>query len=318
MKKLIVILLIAVVLFLGGITYYKFGYKNNINSEDESFVQIDIDKKNIKNEDSKTDKETYSSNIINDIIKTYDYKLETEKEGITGKIYIDNNNKLHITCNELNTSKRLSNVDFKTMYYTDEENIGILLVYLISNDNKLYMLSLTSTDIEKTLLKEVQTSYKVMNFTNLTFNMNEYSVPFSIIVLGDDDNMYEPLYEVRYNNTIKMIDNTYYVYGDNTIANIYGNMLRNNENDYYKIKYYIYFTYGTSLFPNTESIIITDDNKIIYLNSVYDKLYIYNKTIKKLSYELTNNYNEVKLKIELSDNSKINVTANYTNYYGFD
>ena len=88
-KKLIfIILMVLIVLFAGLVFYYKFFiYSENEDNEISTVIRVEDEKKII--EESKiTDKEKYESNVINDIVPSYEYNIVLEDSGIYGHIYI--------------------------------------------------------------------------------------------------------------------------------------------------------------------------------------------------------------------------------------
>ena len=308
--KLLLVFVIILILFIVGLTIYKINIDKN--KADKKFDEIElVDNKTINSDI--LDKEKYKDNIINDIITSYDYSIKFNNEDISGKIFIGTDKYLYITDEVNEKDYRISETKFKTMYKVNDA--FSLTIYLISESNKLFMVSLYSDDINNTTIYELNNNLEVEAFTNLEIpNYGLFSFP-NIVVLSKDGNMYDSKNAIRYESSMKLLDGIYYTYSDNTIANVYGKMLKNSEGKEFKIKYYIEFMDNNRIFDDAFSIIITEDNKILYTKENDTKLIIYNKTIKSLDYKLEND--EVVLNLIMNDNTVLNLTGFYTELYGF-
>jgi len=313
-KKIFLFVLILIIILLCGLTVYKFLIAKEKKAVEFNSVTLELKKEDLATENK--DKDLYSSNIINDITKSYNYELIDNDKGITGSVYINDDSILYIKDNNSNVYK-ISDVYFKTLYKTDDFT-GFLGLYALSNDGKLYYIFLNNVDIKSTVITEIPTSFKITNFTNIKIN-NPYSYfNTNIVILSENGNMYEPKTGIRYTNKLITFMGQYYVFEDNTIANSSGKLLKNGDN-YYKIKYYLSFMENNSPFKDTHSIILTEDNKLIYCIENSDELKVYNKTIKKIEYKVDEKqYKTVKITISFTDNSIINLNAIYTEYYGFE
>lgn len=312
-KKLIIVTIIFISIFLIGVTIYKIFF----NKEKEDLITAVVvkkEKKILKNGDN-TDKELYSGNIITENVKNYDYELIIDDIGIVGKIYINDEGYLYIYDSINNISYRVSTTKMITL--KEEYNLdGLLTIYAISNDYKLYYIFLNKTDVTKTIINEIKTDFKVKNFTTLQFKNTFDFIP-NIIVLSDNDEIYEARTGIRYNSEIITFMGNYYVYNDNTIANSYGNMIKDENDNYLKIKYYVEILDNKNLFEKVYSIIITADDRIIYSEENSEEIKIYNKYIKNIDYESSEmTVNQGKAKIVFEDNSSIEFTgACYSGFY---
>ncbi len=314
-NKTIILIGIFLALILLLLTVYRF----SIYKDDNTLKTLSVaeEKKDNNDPSGKTDKELYSISIITKTVTSYDYELIVDDEGIIGKVYIGEDKYLYITNTKNNSSYKVSDIKFNTLY-RNEYYDGILTLYALSNEGKIYYLLLSNLDITKAELKEIATNFKITNFTTLQFKTIDNITLSNIIVLSDSNKMYEARTGIRYNNLIVSLREKYYIYDDNTIANSYGNMIKDGNNNYLKIKYYIEFYDGGSPFDNVSSLIITEDNKLIYTNEAGNNINIYNKGIKNLKYNVEDkNYNKIKVNIIFDDNTNMEFTGNYTDYYGF-
>lgn len=318
MRKIYIIIIIVLLIFIGSLSYYKFFYNNSGKQKKDliNTIKINEDKKEIKKESK--DSDTYSNNIITKLITSYDYELEIENKNIIGKIFIGTDKHLYITDTLNNISYKVSDEKFTTMRRKEENNKSILIVYLISEDGKIFAVQLSSINVKEILINNIYASYKAVNFTDITFKTNSLIPNNDLIVLADDGYMYDAFTGAKYDESTISLDNMYYIYSDKTISNVYGNMLKDENGNYFKIKYYLQFLDKNRIFNEAFSIIITVDNRLIYVEENTNTLKIYNKKIKSLNYELMDNGIEVKVNLTFKDNTKMNLTALYTNYYGFE
>lgn len=313
-KKIFLFILILIIILLCGLTVYKFLIAKEKKVEEFKNITLELKKEDLVTD--KKDKDLYSANIINDIVKRKNYELVIKDKGINGDIYIDVDSNLYINDNNSNIYK-ISSLSFKALYKIDEFN-GLLNLYALSNDGKLYNIFLNSLDIKSTVITEIAKSFKITNFTNIKINDPYSYFNTNIVVLSENGNMYEPRTGLRYTNKLITFMGQYYVFEDNTIANSSGKLLKNGDN-YYKIKYYLSFMENNSPFKDVNSIVLTEDNKIIYCIENSDVLKVYNKTIKNIEYKIDEKeYKTVKLKITFTDNSIMNLDSIYTEYYGFE
>ena len=313
-KKIFLFILILIIILLCGLTVYKFLIAKEKKAEEFKNINLELKKEDLVTD--KKDKDLYSANIINDIVKRKNYELVINDKGINGDIYIDVDSNLYINDNNSNIYK-ISSLSFKTLYKIDEFN-GLLNLYALSNDGKLYNIFLNSLDIKSTVITEIATSFKITNFTNIKINDPYSYFNTNIVVLSENGNMYEPRTGLRYTNKLITFMGQYYVFEDNTIANYSGKLLKNGDN-YYKIKYYLSFMENNSPFKDANSVILTEDNRLIYCIENSDVLKVYNKTIKNIEYKIDEKqYKTVKLTITFTDNSIMNLDSIYTEYYGFE
>lgn len=314
MKKIFIIIIVVLLIFLLGITIYKIKIDDN-KTVDSKFISYKIE--NIKKDlivDDVLDKEKFQDKIITDKITTINYTYFDNKKSVVGRIYFDSNNNLNIFNENENYSLKISDIKFETMYKKDY-NYNEIYVFLISENKDLYYLKINSNDIRKSELIKIELSYNVNAFVNIDFTLDKYKSANTVFVLSSDGNIYDILSNIRYDKNIKSLYNKFYVYNDNTISNIFGNILENDKGEYYKLKY-VFSTFDDNNFTGKNTIlIITENNKLIYISQDNNNLYEYTKKIKELNFDAKYPYIKSKLNITFDDNYKISLNAECNQYY---
>lgn len=315
-KRILIVLLVLVVLFLCSVLFYTFFMYGEDVNEIYSTITIEDEKKEVETSET-TDKELYNNNIIYDEVKSYDYELIMDDDSIYGTIYIDDDGYLYISDKKNIDTYQISDVKFKTLY-RDEDTNGILKLYALSNEGTIYYIFLNELDITKIDINLVETDFTITNFTDIKFKSMYGINLMNIIVLAEDNNIYEARTGIRYNSNVISLNEQYYVFSDNTIANSYGNMLKDSDGNYYKIKYYIQIN-NNSNFENINSLIITENNELLYKEDNSNSLYVYNSLIKDINYVIgEDSYNKVDLKLTFENGTNIDILGYYTDYYGFE
>ena len=243
-----------------------------------------------------------------------EYTYIDNNKSITGKIYIDDNKNLYITDVVNKKVYKPSNVKFKTMFKKDYPYNNIY-IYLISEDNNLYFLQLNDNDINKTSVKQIFMPGKIYNFTKLEYTLDAFPNSNSLFVLADDDNVYDVATLIRYNKNILSMFDDFYVYDDNTITDVYGNVIVDKDNNLYKIKYaFVTFDNNTFSGSNTK-LIITDNNDLIYEKDNAQVMGLFNKKVKDISFDEKVVGKAGKLIITFKDNYKIKLDAACNKYF---
>lgn len=318
-RKITIIIILILALITLALTIYAKKEKNIKPVEEHKFLyhnKLSNAKKDLIYSDT-LDKDTYSNEIINEQRTNINYNFYDDKKSIVGKIYIDDDKYLNITNTNENDILRLPGIKFRTMYLKEVKyNDGIYL-WLISEDNDLYCVSLTSNNIKETKLTKIDTKYKVLNFTNLNFDSDLLPSGNTLFVLEEDGNIYEITSGLRYTSEIKSIFDNILVFKDNTIANIYGNVFENKEGKLYKIKY-VFNSKPSEVLKNHEALlIITDDNKLI--SALYDEklnyVHEFSKKIKSINFEKNVPFVNGKLIITFEDDYNLEFDAYCSAYY---
>jgi len=314
-KGVVILLFFTLFIFFiattGVIVYYLFG--NNIN--EHYFMSNEI--RNLKNDDETDnllDKEKYKNKIITERKLSIDYTLFFDKEGIKGKIYIDKNNELYISETNKNIVHKVSDVKFKTMYVKDYEYDEVI-VYLISEDDKLYIMQLMTNDITKVYIADYKTNMKITNFVDVDLKHDMYSPGNTLFVLFEDGNIYDANSGIRYSEKIVSLYNNIYVYPDKSMSSVNSRMIQDKEGKNYKLKY-VFLSYKTGDFiPENPIIIITEDDKFIYVNSDMTHVYEFNKKVKKVHFDVNYPYVMGNLNIIFEDDYEINIEAACNQYH---
>lgn len=319
MKKNITLGVIAIfVVFFVLITINKINYNLN-EKKDENFykyTEIKNRKRNLVNNDINdiNDVEVYSDKIIYDKNLLINYNYFCEDQSITGKIFIDNNNYLYITSINENRIKKVSTEKFKTMYVKDYEYEGIY-VYLISKDDKLYILSLENNNIDEVKIEEISLNYKVKNFVDIEFKHDMFVPGNTLFILCDNDKIYDIGSATRYSEDVVSIFNSIYVYDDKTMSNVYGQMLEDKGENYYKIKYVFFTITDSNIVDKEKVVIITEDDKFLYVDN--DLIYVYEFSEKVDSIKFDTNYPYVdgNLHISFKNGYNVDLVARCSEYY---
>ena len=168
MKKKLIYIIIIVFIALIGLTIYKYKvYEKNKNNYFFSDTIPEKTKNNIVYSEKK-DQEIYKEYIITNDLKGVEYRYIDNNKSITGKIYIDDNKNLYITDIVNKKIYKPSDYKFKTLHKR-ENDYNEVNVYLISEDNNLFLLTLSSGEIKTSKVKPIFESKKVYNFVNLSY-----------------------------------------------------------------------------------------------------------------------------------------------------
>ena len=320
MKNKLIYVIIFLFVILIGITIYKYKVYDK-NEKKHYFIPMMPSNmrsprvkvtSNVKEEEK--DKDTYKDLIIKENILEIEYTYIDNNKSITGKIYIDDNKNLYITDIVNKKIYKPSNVKFKTMFKKDYQYKNIY-IYLISEDNNLYFLQLTNNDINNTSVTQIFMPGKIYNFTKLEYTLDAFPNSNSLFVLADDGNVYDVATLIRYNKNILSMFDDFYVYDDNTITDVYGNVIVDKDNNLYKIKYaFVTFDNNTFSGSNTK-LIITDNNDLIYEKDNAQVMGLFNKKVKDISFDEKVVGKAGKLIITFKDNYKIKLDAACNKYF---
>lgn len=316
-KKNIILLSLLVILvaFIIFITVYKFKFSSK-NKEKYYFTWTSVERKKENNYfDDNLDKDKYDDYIIKENNLKIEYTFFDSENSIKGQIYIGTDKYLYISDINRDLIYRASTNKFRTMYTKSIHYEEGIYIYLISEDNKLYSLELTSNDITKAALNQINTSMEVMNFVDLEFLKDINDTPNTLFVLANDGNIYDIASKIRYDENIKILYNNLYVFNDNTMTNEYGKILESNDNTPYKIKY-IFQTYDDNKFSGKNTkIIITEDNNLLYIEDEIDYVYQFNKYVKDINFDVYYPYIKGNLKLTFDDDSFVELSAECNQYF---
>ena len=179
-------------------------------------------------------------------------------------------------------------------------------------------MELTGNKIEDAKVSEANTKLKVVNFVDLDFMSDIYGDSNTLFVLSTDNNIYDAASGIRYEPEIKILYDSLYVFTDNTMVDIYGRMLLDENGNNYKIKY-IFQTYEDNEFSGKNTIIIvTEDNRLLYIEERPNYVYEFNKNVKNLEFDKNMPYIKGNLKITFEDDSYVQMAASSNEYFSLN
>lgn len=305
-NKLTIIVIIILLIFIA----FLFNNKNRYNNEKEHVYNVSLIKENKKKYLLEA-LEKYKNNIITEKKLSINYEYKDVNGSLIGKVYIDNNKLLHITNSNKKQDYIISNIEFETMY-TDNNSRQNILIYLISSIGELYYFSLVDNDISNLIINNIELDYKIKNFTNLSFQHDIYGNTSLLFVLNSNNQLIDITSNINYDSSIITLFNKYYIFSDNTISNIFGNVLLNKNNKEYKIKNFFIINITDDI---KRGIIITEGNEFIYIDNTEQVLYEFESKVKKINYTEKNPYIKSPLEIVFEDNYKMSFDAMCSMYY---
>lgn len=317
-KYILFFIIIILIIFIIILTLYKFKKSDNNEINDDiiySTYYPSNSKKDLKYDDI-LDEEVYAD-YIEEPMTSVNYTIINDLKSITGKIYIDKNNDLHITDDIEDIDKVISELKFKDLKPLESDTYNALYIYLISNDNKLYYMMLDSNNIYDAAVYEIEMNKPVLSFSDISYDNDVSPSASTLFVLCDDGNIYEVASRLRYHNNIKLVFGSVMVYEDNTMSNIYGKMFEDKNGNYYKIKYIFNALESDNFLDKPVGIIITEDNQLIVsiLDEEYRRINVANKKLKNIEFDKKAPFVTGKLKLEFEGGKKMEFDANCSVYY---
>ena len=320
MKNKLIYVIIFLFVILIGITIYKYKVYDK-NEKKHYFIPMMPSNmrsprvkvtSNVKEEEK--DKILYKEYIITDDLKEIEYTyIVNNDESITGKIYIDDNKNLYITDIVNKKIYKPSDYKFKTLHKR-ENDYNEVNVYLISEDNNLFLLTLSSSEIKTSKVKPIFESKKVYNFVNLSYKSDIYKNGSSLFVLADDGNIYDVKTEIRYNSDIISMYDKFYVLKDKTMIDMWGRTYVDSNKNPYKIKY-VFSATKNKIIDKETIMIITSDNKLLYIIYGDNNVHEFNKKIKDVKFDGNKIARKSKLKIIFENDYKIEFDAACNKYF---
>ena len=313
MKNKLIYVIIFLFVILIGLTIYKYKvYEKNKNNYFFSDTIPEKTKNNIVYSEKK-DQDIYKEYIITNDLKDVEYTYIDNNKSITGKIYIDDNKNLYITDIVNKKIYKPSDYKFKTLHKR-ENDYNEVNVYLISEDNNLFLLTLSSGEIKTSKVKPIFESKKVYNFVNLSYKSDIYKNGSSLFVLADDGNIYDVKTEIRYNSDIISMYDKFYVLKDKTMIDMWGRTYVDSNKNPYKIKY-VFSATKNKIIDKETIMIITSDNKLLYIIYGDNNVHEFNKKIKDVKFDGNKIARKSKLKIIFENDYKIEFDAACNKYF---
>lgn len=314
MKKIKIILVILIILVI-GLTIFIYSYYDNQENKSHYFEYTEIkNKKSDVIQSDILDKDTYAENIITENVLYKYYSLTNEQGNIDGKIYIGTDKNLYITNDDDNSTYRVSIDKYKTIYVKDYQYEGVY-AYLLTEDGRLVIMELTKNDITKATAIDYAVNLKITNFVDIEFKSDAYKPGNTMFILAENGKIYDINSGIRYNEDIISLFNVIYVHGDKTMSDVYGNMLEDKDGKYYKIKNIFWLLDGSGLIKNNVPVIVTEDNRFLYMDFKSSKVYEFSKKVLSLDFKPTSAYEEGKLKVTFEDNYEVELNTYCTDYY---
>lgn len=314
MKKIKVIL-IFLIIFVIGLTIYKYKYYDNHGNNSHYFEYTEIkNKKRDVIQSEILDKDKYADKIITENILYKDYSFSNDEGSINGKIYIGTDKKLYITNEVDNSAYNVSSDKYKTLYVKDYQYEGIY-VYLLTEDGRLSIMELTENDITKAVVNQYTVNLKLTNFVDIEFKSDKFKPGNTMFVLAENGKIYDINSATRYNEDIVSLFNTIYVYGDKTMSNVYGEMLEDKDGNYYKIKNIFWVVDGNDFIKNRIPIILTEDNKFLYMDFEFMNVYEFSKKVTKMDFKAALPYEKDELIVTFDDDYEVKLNVYCSNYY---
>ena len=286
----IIVFIFLVVLTIYKITKYDNPKNNSIDLIHESYsyeLNDFVDNKSLKN-----NTDAYHEHVIKDDIKHYEYEFKYKGSYKYGYIEIDENNHIVIYDEQNKVSKIFNDDSFKSLYipnYDDEKSIKV--VYALTNNGNIYYIIMPDGDVEEIKAYKMNRTYKVLNFLDLTeYTMFDFKSN-NIVVLNENNEIYDFNLDIPYNEKNTIIGSDYIIYADGSISTYDGKIFE----DLNTTKYYIKSVLNVfdDNFKDTDIIFITTDNHLIFVKE--DKLYVYNSLVKNVE---QTNYSNCKISFE--------------------
>lgn len=313
-KKLIVIIGILIV-FFAIISVYRFKFYK-LDSNEHYFSKFEIsNRKNDEKLNEILDKDIYKDNIIEEKVLSAEYTFLHNTESITGNIYIGADKLVYITDYNKNDTYRVSAVKFETMFLNGYEYTNGIYVWLLSESKLPYLLYLESNDITEAKIIGFSDGRKYTNFVDISFKEDIFESGNTIFLLSETGNIYEISSGLRYNDEIISLYNFMYIYNDKTIVNPGGMIVQDKSGNSYKIKY-VFDTYESNKFiENDKTIIVTENNRLIYFDENMENVYEFSKKVKDVNFDVYYPYVEGNLKITFEDDYNVIFKASCNQYF---
>ena len=128
-KKILIFIIIVLVIFISFLSIYKFNGDNSVVNTDLAFTTLNPKNKKIDLKyDYELDEEKYKEYILDDV-KTINFTMYRNDKSVEGRIYIDNEKKLHITDDLLNYDNTISNLKVKTIKADENDMFDAMYEY---------------------------------------------------------------------------------------------------------------------------------------------------------------------------------------------
>lgn len=276
-KNIIIIILIVIILVIISVISF---YKLKIYNKDYNII-------NLSNNVIKSDinyKEKYNEYIYDDsTFNSLNFPVVNEENAIY-YLFEKIDDYLILKNLDSNESVKPINEKFKSMtLVTNDETDEFMYIYLITKEGNFYKIELKSHNPIKLNIEKLNKKIKVDSFlTGVEYDTYRDIPNYSIPVFDTNDKIYIMPSESLFIPNMQMVKDNIIVYEDKKISSLDGRILKDKSKKDYKVKWVFEITKDNPFYKNPEILIITEDNKIIYL--IEDKIYEYKKEISDINY----------------------------------
>ena len=306
-NKKVLILLIALFIIVLSITIYaSFFREKNVYDDGESPLKLDEKIDLISNIDYLNE---YKDNVINDNNTLFEFDIILDKDSLYGKIYIDEEKFPHIVNTKTNQDYKFMNIKFKTLYQIATLGVQKLEAYGITENGDVYRFILDDASINSIKYYKMNNIANASKFTNLKVECYECSI-LGMVVLGDDNKMYDVDSGLLYRPDYKKYYDKYIVFPDDTITNYDGRRFLDFDGYFVEIAGFIVYEDSDVFLKNSNGVlIVAKDGFLMYL---YDNnLYMFDKA----AINIDNDYEKNTVNIEFFDKTKKSLKGYYKGYH---
>ena len=306
-NKKVLILLIALFIIVLSITIYAaFFREKNVYDDGESPLKLDEKIDLISNIDYLNE---YKDNVINDNNTLFEFDIILDKDSLYGKIYLDEEKFPHIVNTKTNQDYKFMNIKFKTLYQIATLGVQKLEAYGITENGNVYRFILDDASINSIKYYKMNNIANASKFTNLKVECYECSI-LGMVVLGDDNKMYDVDSGLLYRPDYKKYYDKYIVFPDDTITNYDGRRFLDFDGYFVEIAGFIVYEDSDVFLKNSNGVlIVAKDGFLMYL---YDNnLYMFDKA----AINIDNEYEKNTVNIEFFDKTKKSLKGYYKGYH---
>ncbi len=306
-NKKVLILLIALFIIVLSITIYAaFFREKNVYDDGESPLKLDEKIDLISNIDYLNE---YKDNVINDNNTLFEFDIILDKDSLYGKIYLDEEKFPHIVNTKTNQDYKFMNIKFKTLYQIATLGVQKLEAYGITENGDVYRFILDDASINSIKYYKMNNIANASKFTNLKVECYECSI-LGMVVLGDDNKMYDVDSGLLYRPDYKKYYDKYIVFPDDTITNYDGRRFLDFDGYFVEIAGFIVYEDSDVFLKNSNGVlIVAKDGFLMYL---YDNnLYMFDKA----AINIDNDYEKNTVNIEFFDKTKKSLKGYYKGYH---
>ena len=119
----------------------------------------------------------------------------------------------------------------------------------------------------------------------------------------------------RYSEDVVSIFNSIYVHDGKTMSNVYGQILEDKGENYYKIKYVFFTITDSDIVDKEKVIIITEDDKFLYVNNDLIYVYEFSEKVESIKFDTNYPYTDGNLHISFENGYSADLIARCSEYY---